>query len=53
LRERAGELRSEAAQKLDRAAAYDSLLSEEWETDWPAYWRELDGRGGELRTVEE
>ena len=51
LRERADELRDEAARKLDRAAAYDSLLEEEWETDWPAYWREMDGDG--LQTVEE
>jgi hypothetical protein len=51
LRERAEELRSEAARKLDRAARYDSLLEEEWETDWPAYWR--DTGDGKLETVEE
>ena len=51
LRERADELRDEAAQKLDKAAAYDSLLSEEWETDWPAYWRETGS--GNLVAVEE
>jgi hypothetical protein len=51
LRERADELRDEAARKLDKAAAYDSLLSEEWETDWPAYWRETGS--GNLVAVEE
>ena len=45
------ELRDEAARKLDRAAAYDSLLSGEWETDWPAYWRETGS--GNLVAVEE
>ena len=43
LRAKIESIRSEAARKLVRAAELETLLAEEWEVAWPAYWTERGG----------
>jgi len=43
LRERIGDLREEAARRLETTEQYESVLAQEWAVAWPSYWKEFDG----------